>query len=69
MNNNYLRSEPINLKSHPTFNERWLQDLIENDPSILGLGDLFLRDKDGDSLAQGGSICCSKTPRHSGDTS
>ena len=46
MNNNYLRSEPINLKSHPTFNERWLQDLIENDPSILGLGDLFLRDKE-----------------------
>ena len=46
MNNNYLRSEPINLKSHPTFNERWIQDLIENDPSILGLGDLFLRDKE-----------------------
>ncbi len=44
MNDNYLKAEPINLRNHPTLNERWIQNLIENDPSILGLGgDLGVR--------------------------
>jgi hypothetical protein len=34
------------LKSHPELNERWVQDRIAEDPSILGLGDLVLRDKE-----------------------
>lgn len=38
MDNNYLKPEPINLKNHPTLDEKWIQNLIENDPSILGLG-------------------------------
>lgn len=41
---NYLPSEPLSLKTHPQFNERWLQDQIAKDPRILGLGDLTLKD-------------------------
>ena len=44
MSNKYVKSEPIPLKDHPEFNEKWVQNLIANDPSILGLGDLVLRD-------------------------
>jgi hypothetical protein len=32
------------MKSHPTFNEKWLQGRIVDDPSLLGLGDLDVRD-------------------------
>ncbi|CAB3630135.1 hypothetical protein LMG3431_00992 [Achromobacter pestifer] len=42
----YIRPESISLKRHPEFNERWLQDRIAEDPSILGLGDLVLKDKE-----------------------
>ena len=34
----YSKSEKISLKKH--FSEKWLQDRIEEDPSILGLGEL-----------------------------
>ncbi|HEX9961566.1 MAG TPA: hypothetical protein VGB00_11570 [Pyrinomonadaceae bacterium] len=34
----YTKGEKISLKKH--FNEKWLQDRIEEDPSILGLGEL-----------------------------
>ncbi len=44
MKNRYLKPDRIQLKSHPEFNERWVQGLIADDPSILGLGDLVLRD-------------------------
>ena len=42
----YVKLERINLKTHPKFNEKWVQNLIADDPSILGLGDLVLRDKE-----------------------
>src|SRR5271156_4090202 len=42
----YTPHERFSLKNHPDFNESWVQDLIANDPSILGLGDLVLRDKE-----------------------
>ena len=32
------------LKNHPELNEKWVQKIIADDPSILGLGDLVLRD-------------------------
>ncbi len=44
MSNNYLKPERLPLKNHPEFNEKWVQNLIADDPSILGLGDLVLRD-------------------------
>ncbi|WP_419925339.1 hypothetical protein [Candidatus Poriferisocius sp.] len=42
-----LRYRPhtrIDLKGHPTLNEKWLQRQIVEDPSRLGLGELFVRD-------------------------
>jgi hypothetical protein len=32
------------MKTNPQFNEKWLQDQIANDPSILNLGEIFLKD-------------------------
>jgi hypothetical protein len=46
MNNGYSAHVRVPLKNHPEFTERWVQDLIANDPSILGLGDLVLRDRE-----------------------
>lgn len=40
----YQRSKTVSLKSHPEYNEKWLQSRIVEDPSILGLGDLVVRD-------------------------
>ena len=34
----YQKTNQISIKEH--FNEKWLQDLINEDPSILKLGDL-----------------------------
>ena len=34
----YTKLKHLNMKDHPEFNERWLQKLISDDPSILGLG-------------------------------
>ena len=34
----YSKIEKINLREH--FSERWLQDIIEKDPSIIGLGEI-----------------------------
>lgn len=45
-NSKYLRPERLWLKSNPEFNERWVQQRIAEDPSILGLGDLVLRDRE-----------------------
>jgi hypothetical protein len=39
----YVKPERFRLKDAPEFSERWLQDLIVNDPSVLGLGDLEVR--------------------------
>ncbi len=42
----YVKFERISLKNHPELNERWVQDRIAADPSILGLGDVVLKDKE-----------------------
>lgn len=39
----YRKHKKIPLKAHPDYRERWIQERIEEDPSILGLGDLELR--------------------------
>jgi predicted transport protein len=46
MSKGYTPHERFSLKNHPEFNEKWVQDLVANDPSILGLGDLVLRDRE-----------------------
>lgn len=42
----YTKPERIWLKNHPELTERWLQDRIGEDPALLGLGDLVLKDKE-----------------------
>ena len=46
MTKTYLKPERISLKNHPELNEKWVQSLIADDPSLIGLGDLVLRDKE-----------------------
>jgi hypothetical protein len=43
---NFTKAERISLKRHDTLNENWVQSLIAADPSILGLGELVLRDRE-----------------------
>jgi hypothetical protein len=42
----YAKPEKIILSSDPDFNERLVQERIAEDPSILGLGDLILKDQE-----------------------
>jgi len=42
----FKKSERVSLKLHPELNERWVQNLIVADPTIVGLGDVVLRDKE-----------------------
>jgi len=46
MSMTYVRHETLSLRLHSELNERWVQDRIADDPSILGLGDLVLRDRE-----------------------
>lgn len=41
-----MKLESISLKRSITLNERWVQDQIADDPTLLGLGDLVLKDKE-----------------------
>jgi hypothetical protein len=43
---NYIKPEKLNLKNHPEFNEKWVQEIIAKDPSVIGLGELVLKDKE-----------------------
>ncbi len=42
----FTKLEVISIKNHQELNERWVQDRIAEDPSILGLGDLVLKDRE-----------------------
>lgn len=42
----YAKPERFYLKGHPELNERWVQQRIAEDTSLLGLGDLILKDKE-----------------------
>lgn len=41
---NFIKPETISLKNSSEYNEKWLQQKIEKDPSLIGLGDLEFRD-------------------------
>ena len=41
-----MKLEAVSLKRTPNLSERWVQDRIADDPTILGLGDLILKDKE-----------------------
>lgn len=42
----FAKFTKISIKNHPELNERWVQEKIAEDPSILGLGDVILKDKE-----------------------
>ena len=42
----HVRLKKINLKSNSQYNEAWLQEVIASDPSILGIGDVVLKDRE-----------------------
>lgn len=42
----FVKLEPLSIQAHPELNEKWVQERIAEDPSILGLGELVLRDKE-----------------------
>lgn len=46
MNIKLTSFKKVSLKSHSSFDEKWIQERIAEDPSILGLGDLVLKDKE-----------------------
>ena len=41
-----FKPEKLSIKSHSEITEKIIQDIIANDPSIVGLGDLILKDKE-----------------------
>ena len=42
----FTKFETVSIRNHPVLNERWVQDRIAEDPSILGLGDIVLKDRE-----------------------
>lgn len=42
----YVRHERLSLKGHATLNERWVHDRLAEDPALLGLGSLVLKDRE-----------------------
>ncbi len=49
----YVKAEPIPLKGHPDFSEVWLHDQISHDPSLLGLGELTVIERERIQLGAG----------------
>jgi hypothetical protein len=43
---NYLKFEPFSLKENQNINEKWIQNKIIEDPSILGLGEVIVKDSE-----------------------
>lgn len=42
----FVKIERVSISAHPELNERWVQDRIAEDPTILGFGDVVLKDKE-----------------------
>lgn len=42
----YVKHKKLLLKTHPEFNEKWVQSKIAENPSILGIGELILKDQE-----------------------
>ncbi len=40
----FEKAAPVSMKSHAELNEKWLQERLAEDPSLLGLGDLEVKD-------------------------
>lgn len=53
MSQAYIKHKKIYLHNHPQFNEKWVQNIIAEEPTILGLGDLILKDIEKRQLGSG----------------
>ncbi|NLB10892.1 hypothetical protein GX831_00310 [bacterium] len=42
----HIKLKKVSLKNHPTISEQWVQKIISEDPTLLELGDLVVRDKE-----------------------
>ena len=42
----YVKLKTISLKNHPQYDERWLHQVIVDDPSVLNLGDVIVKDRE-----------------------
>ncbi len=42
----YVKPDRVWIADDPELDERWVQERIAEDPSLLGLGDLILKDKE-----------------------
>lgn len=42
----FIQFDRFSIKSHPELNERWIQERIAENPVMLGLGDVVLKDKE-----------------------
>jgi hypothetical protein len=42
----FIKSQVISMKDHPELSEKWVQAKIAEDPSIIGLGDVQLKDSE-----------------------
>ncbi len=42
----FIKPEFFSLRDHEEYNEKWVQDRIAENPSILGVGNLLLKDKE-----------------------
>jgi hypothetical protein len=49
----YVKHQRLLLKTHPQFNEKWVQERIAEDASILGIGELILKDQERNQLGAG----------------
>jgi hypothetical protein len=36
----------LKIREHPELDERWVKEVIAEDPSVLGVGDVILKDKE-----------------------
>lgn len=46
MSMKYVKLNPISLQANKTINEVWIHERIAEDPSILGLGDVYVKDRE-----------------------
>ena len=52
----YVKATPVNLAASKEFDEAWLEERIVEDPSLLGLGDLVVRDRQRIQKSTGGRL-------------
>jgi hypothetical protein len=52
----YEKLTKLSIRSHTELNERWVQERIAEDPSLLGLGDVILKDKRENSVRGAGRV-------------